>query len=152
MEPTIVELEPDELYCVLRNKSGYLYETMSHNGGRSWSTPAKTGIPTPESICKLLKLQSGRVLLVWNNQSSTTQRPRYPLVCALSEDGCRSWSEPRMMATESGLNQLSNFGVNQLGDNRILLAISHYYAIPPTTSDIDLAVFDEEWVLEGEGR
>jgi Neuraminidase (sialidase) len=149
MEPTIVELEPDELYCVLRNKSGYLYETMSHDGGKSWTTPTKTSIPSPESICKLLKLQSGRVMLVWNNQFSTTQRPRYPLVCALSEDGCNSWSKPRIIATESGLNQLSNFDVTQLKDGRILLATSHYHAIPPTTSDIDLALFDEEWVKGG---
>ncbi|MFH1006816.1 MAG: sialidase family protein [Candidatus Latescibacterota bacterium] len=149
MEPTIVELAPDVLYCVLRNKSGYLYETGSHDGGRSWSTPAKTGIPTPESISRLLRLQSGRVLLVWNNQSSTTQQPRYPLVCALSEDGCNSWSEPRIIATEAGTNQLSNFDVAQLNDGRIVLATSHYHAIPPTTSDIDLALFDEAWVMSG---
>ncbi|MCK4591229.1 MAG: exo-alpha-sialidase, partial [Candidatus Latescibacteria bacterium] len=94
MEPTIVELGPDELYCFLRNKSGHLYETMSHDGGESWTVPAKTNIPSPEAICKLLKLQSGRVILIWNNESSTTQRPRYPLVVAFSEDGCRSWSKP----------------------------------------------------------
>lgn len=149
MEPTIVELQPDELYCLLRTKSGYLYETRSHNGGKSWTLPSKTSIPSPESICKLLKLQSGRVLLVWNNQSSTTQLPRYPLVCALSEDGCKTWSEPRIIATESGMNQLSNFGVIQLNDERVLLAISHYHAIEPTTSDIDLALFDEAWVMTG---
>jgi Neuraminidase (sialidase) len=147
MEPTIVEIKPNELFCFLRNKSGYLYKTTSSDGGESWTAPVKTDIPTPESICKLLKLQSGKVLLVWNNQSSATQRPRYPLVCALSEDGCRSWSEPKVIATESGLNQLSNFGVIQLNDGRILLATSHYYATPPTTSDIDLALFDEKWIM-----
>ena len=150
MEPTIVELEPDELYCVLRNKSGYLYETMSLDGGRSWSAPEKTSIPSPEAICKLLKLQSGRVILIWNNQSSTTQRPRYPLVVAFSDDRCKNWSKPRVIATESGANQLSNFGVIQLSDGRILLGISHYHATPPTTSDIDLAIFDEEWILKDE--
>jgi hypothetical protein len=149
MEPTIVELARDQLYCLLRTKSGYLYETTSSNGGSTWTPPAKTAIPSPEAICKLLKLQSGRVMLVWNNTSSTTQRPRYPLVCALSEDGCRSWSAPRIIATESGLNQLSNFGVTQLRDGRILLATSHYHAIPPTTSDIDLALFDEAWIRNG---
>lgn len=149
MEPTIVELQPDELYGVLRNKSGYLYAMMSHDGGRSWTTPTKTSIPSPEAMCRLLKLQSGRVMLIWNNHSSPTQRPRYPLACALSEDGCKNWSEPRVIATESGMNQLSNFGATQLKDGRILLALSHYHAIPPTTSDIDLALFDEEWVMSG---
>jgi Neuraminidase (sialidase) len=149
MEPTIVELEPNKLYCFLRNTSGYLYETMSHDGGKSWDTPTKTNIPSPSAMSKLVKVHSGRVMLVWNNQSSTNGRPRYPLVCALSEDGCKSWSKPRIIATESGLNQLSNFGVIQLNDGRILLATSHYHAIPPTTSDIDLALFDERWVMSG---
>ena len=149
MEPTIVELRPEELYCFLRNESGYLYETMSHDDGKSWNIPTKTDIPSPSAMSKLVKLQTGRVILVWNNQSSTTGVPRYPLVCALSEDGCKSWSEPRIIATESGMNQLSNFGVTQLNDGRILLATSHYHAIPPTTSDIDLALFDERWVISG---
>ncbi len=57
-----------------------------------------------------------------------------------------------MIATEAGMNQLSNFDVIQLNDGRILLGISHYHATPPTTSDIDLAIFDEKWILEGEDR
>ncbi len=147
MEPTIVETEPDRLYCLLRNKSGYLYEVTSSDGGRSWTEPVKTAIPSPEAICKLLKLRSGPVMLVWNNVSSTTQQPRHPLVAALSKDGCRSWGEPRVIATESGTNQLSNFGATQLSDDRILIGISHYHDTRPTTSDIELAALDEEWLV-----
>ena len=146
MEPTVVELEPERLYCLLRNKSGYLYETSSSDGGRTWDEPRRTGIPSPEAMSRLLKLESGRVLLVWNSVYSTSQHPRYPLACAISEDGCRSWSEPRTIATESGMNQLSNFGLVQTKGGRILLATSHYHAVPPTTSDLDIAVFDEDWV------
>jgi len=149
MEPTIVELERDELYCLLRNKSGYLYETASHDGGCNWTKPRKTKIPSPEAICRILKLQSGRVLLVWNNQSSATQAPRYPLVAAYSQDGCKTWSEPRVIATETGANQLSNFGLIQVRDGRILLGISHYRATQPSSSDLELAVLDEGWVLKG---
>jgi len=146
MEPTFVELEPNHLYCLLRNKSGFLYETESFDGGAIWSTPLKTKIPSPEAICKLLKLNSGNIILIWNNVSSTSQQPRYPLVVALSPDKCRSWSKPKVIATESGKNQLSNFGVTQLSDGRILLGISHYHTTLPTTSDIDLSIFDENWI------
>ena len=148
MEPTFVELEPNHLYCLLRNKSGYLYKTTSSDGGTNWDIPIKTKIPSPEAICKLLKLKSGDIILIWNNVSSTSQQPRYPLVVALSRDGCRSWSKSRVIAMESGLNQLSNFGVIQLNDGRILLGISHYHATSPTTSDIDIAIFDENWLMK----
>lgn len=151
MEPKIVEVEPDELYCVMRNKSGFLYEMRSTDGGKNWEDPQKTSIPAPESLPQLIKLESGRLLLVWNNQSSTTQRPRYPLAASVSADGGRSWDEPRILANEIDQNQLSNHDVIQLPDGRIIVGVSHYRAQRPACSDIDLYLFDEAW-LDGEGR
>jgi Neuraminidase (sialidase) len=100
-------------------------------------------------MARMIRLHSGNLLLVWNNVSSTTQRPRYPLVAAVSSDGGASWSEPRVIADESGTNQLSNHGLIQLDDGRILLGISHYRSVRPMTSDLDMALFDEQWLLEG---
>jgi hypothetical protein len=44
-------------------------------------------------------------------------------------------------------NQLSNHGLIQLDDGRILLGISHYRAVRPMTSDLDMAIFDEQWLM-----
>ena len=52
-----------------------------------------------------------------------------------------------MIATETGSNQLSNHGLIQLDDGRILLGISHYRDVRPMTSDLDMAIFDEEWLM-----
>jgi Neuraminidase (sialidase) len=146
MEPTFAEVAPNKIYCLLRNKSGYLYESISEDGGATWQAARKTQIPAPESMSRLLKLQSGNILLVWNNTSSTSQRPRHPLVAALSGDGGQSWSKPKIIADETGLNQLSNHGIAQLNDGRILLGISHYHAIQPPFSDLEMAIFDEDWL------
>jgi hypothetical protein len=54
-----------------------------------------------------------------------------------------------MIADETGTNQLSNHALAQLDDGRILLGISHYHDIRPMTSDLDLAIFDEEWLARG---
>jgi hypothetical protein len=98
-------------------------------------------------MARMIKLQSGSLLVVWNNVSSTTQEPRYPLVAAVSGDGGRTWGRRKQIATEAGANQLSNHGLIQLDDGRILLGISHYRDVRPMTSDLDLAVFDEAWLL-----
>ncbi|MBT4500675.1 MAG: hypothetical protein HOC74_23290, partial [Gemmatimonadetes bacterium] len=87
-----------------------------------------------------------RLLMVWNNQSSTTQRPRYPLAAAVSGDGGLIWRPPIVLADEIGANQLSNFNLLQMGDGRILVCTSHYRAQPPACSDLDMIVFDEEWL------
>jgi hypothetical protein len=149
MEPQIVEIAPDRLLCLLRTKAGCLYHTVSDDGGESWTVPGPTALTAPESMARMIRLHSGNLLLVWNSVSSTTQRPRYPLVAAVSSDSGASWSEPRVIADESGTNQLSNHGLIQLDDGRILLGISHYRSVRPMTSDLDMAIFDEEWLLEG---
>ena len=146
MEPSVAELEPGMLYGVIRNKSGFLYEIRASNFGESWGGPAQTSVPTVESMSKVLALSSGRLLLVWNNQSSTTQLPRHPLVASVSSDGGRSWGSAKMLAEEVGANQLSNFNLLQAADGRILLGTSHYRAQAPACSDLDIIVFDEAWL------
>jgi hypothetical protein len=146
MEPWITELDDGELYCIMRNKSGYLYHMRSFDFGRTWDGPEKSIVPSVESMPKIIRLQTGRLLLVWNNQSSSEQRPRYPLVAALSDDGGRTWHDPVILSDEIGQNQLSNHDVIQLPDGRILVCLSHYIAQRPARSDLDMLVFDEAWL------
>lgn len=147
MEPQIVETAPDRLFCLFRTKGGFLYQTVSHDGGETWSESTPTALPAPESIAQMIKLQSGKLLVVWNNVSSITQHPRHPLAAAVSADGGETWSAPKTLADETGINQLSNHGIVQLDDGRILVGISHYHATRPMSSDLDMAIFDEEWLL-----
>jgi len=147
MEPSVVETQPGQLYGVIRNKSGFIYEIRSENYGESWDTPHKTTIPTVESMAKLLKLANGRLLMVWNNQSSPTQSPRHPLVAAVSADNGLSWSTAKPLADELGMNQLSNFNMLQTIDGRILVCTSHYHIQAPCNSDLDMLIFDEEWLV-----
>jgi hypothetical protein len=149
MEPSLAEVAPGRLQGVIRNKSGFLYEITATENGTRWETPRRTALPTVESMARVLQLASGRLLLVWNNQSSTTQQPRHPLAAALSEDQGRTWNPPRVLADEVDANQLSNFHLTQAADGRILVCTSHYRTLLPACSDLDLLVFDEEWVAKG---
>ena len=149
MEVQIAETAPNRLFCLFRTKGGYLYQTVSADGGETWSASTPSPLPAPESMARMIRLQSGNLLVVWNNVSSTTQQPRHPLAAAISRDGGRTWSTPRLIADETGANQLSNHGLIQLDDGRILLGISHYLATRPMSSDLDMAIFDEEWLHGG---
>ncbi len=146
MEPNVVEIAPRELLCLFRTKAGCRYRARSVDGGENWSHPEPTSIMTPESISALVKLHSGALLLVRNPGSAKINWPRYPLSATLSDDGGESWGEDILIKEESDRNQLSNFGLLQLDDGRLVLSISHYHATPPTTSDVDIAVFDEAWL------
>jgi hypothetical protein len=147
MEMQIAETDPMRLFCLFRTKGGCLYQTISTDGGESWSTSTPSPLPAPESMARMIKLQNGELLVVWNNISSTTQQPRHPLSAVLSTDGGRSWGEPCLIADETGSNQLSNHGMIQLDDGRIVLGVSHYRSVRPMTSDLDVAIFDREWLV-----
>ncbi|MCC6446877.1 MAG: exo-alpha-sialidase [Armatimonadetes bacterium] len=149
MEVQIAETAPDSLFCLFRTKGGYLYQTASLDGGRTWIPSAPSPLPSPESMARMIRLASGSLLVVWNNVSSVTQQPRHPLAAVLSRDGGRTWGQPKMIADETGLHQLSNHGLIQLDNGCILLGISHYRHVRPMTSDLDVALFDEAWLLEG---
>jgi predicted neuraminidase len=149
MEPQIVENAPDQLFCLFRTKGGRLYQTTSADGGETWSRSVPSPLTAPESMSRMIRLQSGNLLVVWNNVSSTTQQPRHPLVAVVSSDGGRTWGAPKVIADETGSNHLSNHGLIQLDDGRILLGISHYRDVRPMTSDLDMALFDEQWIQQG---
>lgn len=146
MEPQIVETAPNRLFCLFRTKGGFLYQTASDDGGEVWTPSRPSPLPSPESMARMIKLQSGNLLVVWNNVSSTTQHPRHPLSAAISSDGGQSWTEPRLIADETGTNHLSNHALIQLDDGRIILGISRYHDIRPMSSDLDVAIFDENWL------
>lgn len=146
MEVQIVETAPNRLFALFRTKGGFLYQTGSEDGGQTWSPSVPSPLTAPESMARMVRLHSGNLLVVWNNTSSTTQQPRHPLVAAVSRDGGRTWSQPQIIADETGSNQLSNHGLLQLDDGRILLGISHYRDVRPMTSDLDVAIFDEDWL------
>ena len=152
MECQIAETEPDRLLCLFRTKAGYVHQSVSEDGGRTWGPAEPTTLPSPESMVRMLRLQSGNLLVVWNNVSSTTQQPRHPLSAVLSKDGGRTWGALKVIADEIGGNQLSNHGLIQLDDGRILLGINHYRDVRPMTSDLDIAIFDENWLANSNGR
>lgn len=150
MEPAIAEVSPGELYCLMRTKAGFQYESRSRDGGLSWTAPQPSLLAGPESTAILLRLQSGPLLCAWNGNglSGGKQVPRYPLTVALSEDGGRSWRWRRVVATAAGEHQLSNHGLFQTRSGRILLTTNHYQGMRDGrgVGPLEQARFDEAWV------
>ena len=150
MEPSIVELQNGDLYCLLRTKTGFQYESRSQDGGITWSRPQPSPFPSPESCGILLRLAGGPLAYVWNGNavSQGRQVPRYPLTVALSEDDARSWPYRKVIETTDGARQLSNHGVFQTRSGLILVAGEHF---KETRNGVQygplfLARFDEPWI------
>lgn len=93
-ESMILERRDGSLRMLARNtSSGFLAETISGDGGKSWSPATLTTIPDPSSRFFLRRLKSGRVLLIKNNHSEK----RINMTAFLSDDDGANWKYSLMI-------------------------------------------------------
>jgi len=98
---TILEAPPEiqtgfqELFMLLRNSSGVLYQSRSQDGGTTWSMAEPTSLKTPVSPASFKRIpETGALLLTWNNHENAgpeIQGKRTPLTLALSRDNGATW-------------------------------------------------------------
>ena len=143
-EPSIVELENGEVLMILRSGATHHYESRSNDGGLTWSYPVPSSLPGHNTPTALIRLRQSpkEIVAVWNNSPLT----RYPLSTALSSDGGRTWSAPRILANSDG-QQVSYPGIAQTADGTLVAVWQQ--ALPGGGRDIRFARFTRDWILLG---
>jgi len=101
MEPAVAELSDSRLLMLIRTHWGRFWEAFSEDGGLSWRTVHPSQIAAPSAPGYLLKLRSGRLVLVYNAPPA-----RQELSLVFSEDDAKSWTKPVVIARQKG-GQLS---------------------------------------------
>lgn len=118
IQPTFWESAPGHVYALVRTASGHVWNTESTDGGLTWSPYRVTDLPNNNSGLDALRLDDGRVVLIYNPVGKNWG-PRTPLDIAISSDDGRSWttiahleddpdrgneySYPTVVETESGI-------------------------------------------------
>jgi predicted neuraminidase len=92
IEPSILTYSDGSLQVLCRTKEGVVAQSRSRDGGKTWTQPAATHLPNPNSGTDAITLRDGRQLLVYNH---TQRREKFPsgrnmLNVALSDDG-KAW-------------------------------------------------------------
>jgi hypothetical protein len=117
LEPAIIGLQDGRAYMLIRTNRDWLYESFSNNGGVTWSAPKQTSLDASSSPAFLLRLNSEKVLLVWNRLALSDGSPaprrqglkwsrepaswqRSELSVAISSDDCKTWSQPIVVARQ----------------------------------------------------
>ena len=142
IQPAVVQLTDNFLIAYCRRgggygptTDGYIVRSESHDGGASWSEGRNSGFPNPNSAIEFLKLQSGALLLVYNDSMSQ----RTPLAAALSTDSDKTYPYRRIIA--EGRNSFAYPIGFQAADGLI-----HIVYTSDQRTVINHAVFSEEWV------
>lgn len=101
MEPALAELSDGKLLMLIRTHWGRFWEAISEDGGTAWRTVRPSAIEAPSAPGYLLKLQSGRLVLVYNAPPG-----REELSVVFSEDDAKTWTAPLVIARQKS-GQLS---------------------------------------------
>lgn len=98
LQAQVAQLTDDYLVCYIRRggdflptDDGYLLRAESRDGGRTFSDARQTEFKNPNSAVDFLKLQSGHLLLVYND----SMNERTPLTVAISTDGDKTYPHRR---------------------------------------------------------
>ena len=111
-EPNVAALRDGRLLLFLRTTLGRIYQCFSTDGGRRWSYPESSPLPSSYSPCCLKRIpenehtrragRAGDLLCVWNNVSFDEVRRgfrRGRLSAAISADDGRTWVHARTLDT-----------------------------------------------------
>ncbi|MDD4870916.1 MAG: sialidase family protein [Kiritimatiellae bacterium] len=115
-EPTVAQLSDGRLLMLIRTNLDRFWQAFSEDDGRYWRSFGPSTIDASSSPGHLLRLQSGRLVLLWNRLSPEGQpvprsKPnvahevspswhREELSLAFSEDDARTWTKPFVIARQ----------------------------------------------------
>lgn len=144
-EPALVRLRSGDLFAVLRTNQARPYETVSHDGGLTWEPVRPSRLRGYNTPAALLRLADGGILRAWDNSSAH----RFPLVVAVSEDECQTWSAPATVATpgpgDKDFQTACYPSLAQATDGTILIA---WWQRAAGRNSVKFARFNRAWVDE----
>ena len=145
-EPAVVELSTGEIYMLCRTGLSHLYQAVSADGGQTWSTPEVTPLCGCDAPAALLRLDSGTIVVAWNNSPSIA---RQPLDVAISYDDCRTWTYSRTLMGHTACYP----GITTTRDGDVVAFWHdqnfHDDRLPAVEPGLHCGRFDEEWVRRG---
>lgn len=126
LQPALVQISDNRLLAFLRSDTPRIWKTVSSDNGKTWGSPEETELRHNDSGVDVVRLQSGRMLLVFNDVAD--REIRTPLSMAVSEDEGRTWSKPVVLDDADG--DFCYPAVIQTADGTIHVAYTYFLGNP----------------------
>jgi Neuraminidase (sialidase) len=141
-EAATVVLADERLMTLMRTAGTKLFQAWSDDGGLTWDVPRASVLTAHNSPAALWKLDdSSDVLVTWDNSPAG----RTPLCAALSGDGGKTWSEPKVIVDTHGPQQVSYPSAVQAKDGTMVVVWQQQ--LPQRGRDIRFARFNRQWLV-----
>ncbi len=139
-EHMIVEREDGSLWMLARTGKGMM-ESVSVDGGRTWSEVVDSAIKNPNARFFIRRLASGRLLLIKHGDQIDAHEGRVQLSAWLSDDDGKSWKGGLVLDERKGVTYPDGF---QAPDGTIYISYDRNRA---KDGEILLARFNEDDVM-----
>ncbi len=113
IQPALLRLADASIAALMRSMKGRIYVSRSDDAGRTWTPPAPTELPNPNSGIDAVTLRDGRHVLVYN----PLERGRDRLSVAVSADAVH-WTTALALEAEPG-QEFSYPAVIQAADGTV---------------------------------
>ena len=138
-EHMLVERRDGTLWMLARSNTGFLLESVSPDGGKTWPVARPSTIKHPSARFFIRRLASGKLLMVKHHNTEKRMR----LTALLSNDDGRTWSDGLLLDERGTVSYPDGI---QMEDGRIFII---YDRNRTTDRQILMAVFTEADVLSG---
>jgi hypothetical protein len=105
-EPSVVEKLDGQLWMLSRTTAHWEYQSLSNDGGQTWSMPLQSIFRAPVSSMIIKRIpQTGDLMAVWNDHSidlTLLGTNMSPLTVAISEDDGATWIHKVNIAASPG--------------------------------------------------
>ena len=163
IQPSIVQRKNGSLYTLMRDNGpppNRLLASESLDRGETWSPVVDSNLPNPGSGAEIISLKNGHWALISND----TERGRNSLAVQISDDEGKTWKWKRHLEFEPPGPEAGRFhypSIIQTRDGSLHASYSYHLVhrdLPkdvdgdPAAKSIKHAHFNEEWVMQGDGR
>jgi predicted neuraminidase/peroxiredoxin len=132
-QPTVIQRNDGSLLAYMRNQPRLL-QSESPDNGQTWTAPVRSEHKNPGAGAAMLKLRSGRIVLVYND----SETERTPLCIIQSYDDGKTWQDRRILEADDG--EYSYPFITQSADNTIHVTYTYRrYSIKHTA-------FNDAWL------
>ncbi len=153
-EHNLAPLANGDLYCVYRTTLGYVAESYSRDGGRSWSVPERMRyadgrpIKNPRACPRVWRCKNGNFLFWFHNHSGTDFKDRNPawLSGGVEQSGRIVWSQPEIVLYGEDLSyDTGRFSYPDLieGDNNYWITTTQ--KTRATIHEVDVPLIEGLW-------
>jgi predicted neuraminidase len=151
IQPSLVQKNDGTLVAFMREngRTDKIRKSESKDDGMTWSPVQELDLPNPGSALEVLKLQSGRWVLIYND----TVKGRYSLAVSISDDEGKSWKWTRHLeVVEPKIDHHYHYpSVIQSKDGLIHCSYTWQPQPKPGKSEVNSikhAWFNEAWVMK----